>query len=85
MRKDRPNVVLLTADALRADHLGCYGYGRDTSPVLDEFAAAGTPERARDELEKFTAVDGVDNVSIGFPRAATPEEIDATLDAFAPE
>ncbi|TKX47248.1 DUF229 domain-containing protein [Halorubrum sp. SD690R] len=38
MRKDRPNVVLLTADALRADHLGCYGYGRDTSPVLDEFA-----------------------------------------------
>ena len=39
MRKDRPNVVLLTADALRADHLGCYGYGRDTPPVLDELAA----------------------------------------------
>ena len=38
MRKDRPNVVLLTADALRADHLGCYGYHRDTSPVLDAFA-----------------------------------------------
>jgi len=53
--------------------------------LLDEFTAAGTPERARDELEKFTAVDGVDNVSIGFPRAATPAEVDATLEAFAPE
>ena len=38
MSEDRPNIVLLTADALRADHLGCYGYDRDTSPVLDEFA-----------------------------------------------
>ena len=38
MSEDRYNIVLLTADALRADHLGCYGYGRDTTPVLDEFA-----------------------------------------------
>ena len=37
MNEDRPNIVLLTADALRADHLGCYGYRRDTSPVLDAF------------------------------------------------
>jgi arylsulfatase len=33
------NVILLSADALRADHLSCYGYHRETSPVLDEFAA----------------------------------------------
>ncbi|NHX38170.1 MULTISPECIES: sulfatase [Haloarcula] len=32
------NVILLSADALRADHLSCYGYHRETSPVLDEFA-----------------------------------------------
>lgn len=32
------NVVLLSFDALRADHLGCYGYERDTSPTLDQFA-----------------------------------------------
>ncbi|ESP90008.1 arylsulfatase A family protein [Candidatus Halobonum tyrrellensis G22] len=31
-------MILLSADALRADHLSCYGYHRDTSPVLDEFA-----------------------------------------------
>ena len=32
------NVILITVDTLRADHLGLYGYGRNTSPHLDEFA-----------------------------------------------
>ncbi|WP_311173070.1 sulfatase [Halobellus ordinarius] len=32
------NVILLSADALRADHLSCYGYSRETSPILDELA-----------------------------------------------
>jgi arylsulfatase A-like enzyme len=33
-----PHVVLVTADALRADHLSLYGYPRQTSPRLDAFA-----------------------------------------------
>ena len=33
------NVVLVTIDTLRADHLGCYGYPRPTSPFLDSLAA----------------------------------------------
>jgi arylsulfatase A-like enzyme len=37
-----PNVVLVVVDTLRADHLGCYGYPRPTSPFLDSLAAAGT-------------------------------------------
>ena len=32
------NIILLSADALRADHLSCHGYHRETSPVLDELA-----------------------------------------------
>ncbi|KYH24904.1 lipid A phosphoethanolamine transferase [Halalkalicoccus paucihalophilus] len=32
------NVILLSADALRADHLSCYGYERETSPVLNGLA-----------------------------------------------
>jgi arylsulfatase A-like enzyme len=31
-------VVLISLDTLRQDHLGCYGYGRDTSPNIDRFA-----------------------------------------------
>ena len=34
-----PNVILISIDTLRADHLGSYGYERDTSPELDRFAA----------------------------------------------
>lgn len=37
--KKRPNVILITLDTTRADHLGCYGYTRRTSPNLDKFAA----------------------------------------------
>ena len=35
----RPNVVIVMIDALRADHLGYYGYERDTSPHIDALAA----------------------------------------------
>lgn len=34
----RANVVLYVIDTLRADHLGCYGYPRPTSPRIDAFA-----------------------------------------------
>jgi arylsulfatase len=37
-----PNVVFVTVDTLRADHLGCYGYARATSPFLDSLAREGT-------------------------------------------
>jgi arylsulfatase len=36
-----PNIVLLTVDACRADHLSCYGYSRETSPRIDAFAERG--------------------------------------------
>lgn len=38
---DRPNVVLVSIDTLRADHLGTYGYARPTSPHIDRLAAGG--------------------------------------------
>ncbi len=36
-----PNVVFLSVDALRADHLGCYGYSLPTSPHIDALAERG--------------------------------------------
>ena len=35
------NVVLIVNDTLRADHLGCYGYFRNTSPTMDRLAEEG--------------------------------------------
>ena len=36
-----PNILLITIDTLRADHLGCYGYKEKTSPHIDRMAASG--------------------------------------------
>lgn len=38
----RPNVVFVCMDTVRADHLGCYGHDRDSSPNLDALAARST-------------------------------------------
>jgi arylsulfatase A-like enzyme/Flp pilus assembly protein TadD len=39
--KPRPNVVLITIDTLRADHLGCYGYKEVQTPTIDALAREG--------------------------------------------
>ena len=38
----KPDIVLVVVDTLRADHLGVYGHTRPTSPFMDELAAGGT-------------------------------------------
>lgn len=35
---NRPNIIIVLADALRPDHLSCYGYHKSSSPNLDNFA-----------------------------------------------
>ena len=52
----KPHIILVSIDTLRPDHLGCYGYERDTSPYLDSLAAQSTLfERAYTTLS-FTLV-----------------------------
>jgi len=36
--RERPSILLVSIDTLRADHVGLYGYERDTTPFLDDFA-----------------------------------------------
>lgn len=38
---DKINVILLTIDCLRADHLGCLGYHKDITPNMDNLAKEG--------------------------------------------
>ena len=38
---EKPNVILLTLDTLRADHLACYGYSDVRTPNIDSLARRG--------------------------------------------
>ena len=55
------NIVFIALDTQRADHLGCYGYSKNTSPFLDSLAKRGVvfekPRRA-DVVVRVT-IDGV--------------------------
>ena len=37
----RKNIIIISVDTLRADHLGCYGYPLNTSPEIDAFSRDG--------------------------------------------
>jgi arylsulfatase A-like enzyme len=37
----RPDILLISIDSLRADHVGSYGYERNTTPTIDRLAAVG--------------------------------------------
>lgn len=43
---ERKNVVLIVVDALRADHMGIYGYARDTTPHLARMQKSGLLRKA---------------------------------------
>lgn len=65
---------------------------RDTSAMaaalpdelLDELAAAGTPEEVRERIERFGRIDGVSAVRVGFVRGMSQAEKKATMDALTP-
>ena len=40
-RNAKPDVILVTIDTLRADHVGCYGYKAIQTPALDRLCAGG--------------------------------------------
>jgi len=59
------NVVLISIDTLAADHLGLYGYPRDTSPNLDRYAEAAivfenaystAPKTPESHMSMFTSL-----------------------------
>ncbi|MCK4547570.1 MAG: sulfatase [Candidatus Eisenbacteria sp.] len=41
-RDSRPNLLIILIDTARADHLGCYGHHRPTSPNIDRLAERAT-------------------------------------------
>lgn len=57
----RANLLLITMDTTRADHLGCYGYGGQTSPNIDRIAREGVRFQ---EVTAQAAVTPVSHASI---------------------
>lgn len=51
----RPNIILITLDTTRADHLHLYGYARNTTPNLDHFAQGATLYENSHSAEAWTA------------------------------
>lgn len=39
--KERVNILLVVLDCARPDHFSCYGYGRETTPFVDQLAREG--------------------------------------------
>jgi arylsulfatase A-like enzyme len=52
--KRDPNVLILVVDALRPDHMGCYGYPLPTSPAMDALARRGVLFTDATSLSSYT-------------------------------
>ena len=59
-----PNIILLSIDTLRPDHLGCYGYERDTSPRIDRL-------RRRGRDSSSNAISSTSSWTLAFAHAVT--------------
>lgn len=87
-RENRPpeaSLVLITVDTLRADHLGYYGYARNTSPNIDRLAAqsivfetavAQWPKTTPSFVSMLTGTYGVSNGVIRGCNQRAPDHLD---------
>ncbi len=92
-RDDRPqpNVLLISLDTVRADHLSLHGYHRETSPLLDAFAAQGViferatstfPSTAGSHMSMLTALHPCAHRVLG-PGMRLPPTVTTLAEAFA--
>ncbi len=79
-----PNLVVVSVDTLRADHLGCYGYPRPTSPEIDRFrrdaalfehAIAQAPSTLPSHASLLTSLVPQRHGASWAARRALPEEV----------
>jgi arylsulfatase A-like enzyme len=77
----RPNIVLYLVDTLRADHVGCYGYDKPTTPRLDEFAADATLFTRMQAQSSWTKTSVASIVSGELPRTHGVLSFEDVLDS----
>lgn len=69
---DDRNLVIILVDTLRPDRLGCYGYERARTPVIDQLAAEGLLFENAYSGSSFTG-EAVASLFMGRPPAMNPE------------
>ncbi len=84
--------ILVSIDTLRADHLGCYGYGPPTSPEIDAFrrdailfasAIAHAPSTLPSHASLFTSLLPDHHGASFAGRTALPEELDTLAEVLS--
>ncbi len=78
-RRRGPNVLLVSIDTLRADHVGAYGYPLATTPNLDRLAAGGLLCRDTSAPAPYTLPSHVTLLSGQFPSVHGVVERDRTF------
>ena len=87
---DTRRVILISIDTLRADHLGCYGYDRETSPHIDALAAdsakfnntyASSPWTLPSHVSLLTSLHGVHH-QVYYDDEKMPVELITLADQF---
>ena len=77
--RPHPNLLFIIVDTLRKDHLGCYGYGRPTSPTIDELARTGIRFEAAYSVAPWTLPASATLLSGLYPSSHTAIESDRIL------
>jgi arylsulfatase A-like enzyme len=80
----RPNLLLVTIDSLRADHVGCYGYAKPTTPCLDALARAGARVETVIVQRATTAISLPSILTSTYPRTSGVRQPGAFLPRWTP-
>ena len=83
MAADKPPVILISIDTLRADHLSAYGYAKLRTPNIDAFAEHGTLYRQIDAQIPLTLPSHAVLMTSAYPFAAGVDANDQTVRAGA--
>ena len=75
----RPNVILISVDTLRADHLGCYGYPKPTSPFIDSLAGRGVVFESAQATASWTLPSHMSIMTSLYPHSHGVESDRSTL------
>lgn len=80
---NRPNVVLISLDTVRADHLSCYGYERSTTPNIDAIAREGVIFTNCTSTSSWTLPSHASVFTSLYPSVHGAESADAVLNPAA--